>query len=73
MWCSTERKIMPSQHFSGCLQFNVPCGEESDDLRRTNQKEPRLLGFPFCIKLATATATKGRDEGVVGRNSADMF
>jgi len=64
---------MPSQHFAGCLQFNVACGEESDDLRGINQKEPRLLAFPFCIKLASATATKGRDEGVVERNSAGMF
>jgi len=53
--------------------FNVACGEESDDLRGINQKEPRLLAFPFCIKLASATATKGRDEGVVERNSAGMF
>jgi hypothetical protein len=61
---STERKIMPSHHFSGCLQFSVPCGEESHDLRRTNRKEPRLLGFPFCIKLAAATKQKEEMKGL---------
>jgi len=64
MGCSTERKILPSEHFSGCLQFNIPSGEESDDLRRTSRKEPRLLGFSFCIKLATATKQKEEMKGM---------
>jgi len=64
MGCSAERKILPSEHFSGCLKFNVTSGEESDDLRRTNRKEPRLLGFSFCIKLATATKQKEEMKGL---------
>jgi len=60
-----EKNIAPPpKHFSGCLQFNASSGEESDDLRRTNRKEPRLLGFSFCIILATATKQKEEMEGL---------
>jgi len=64
MGYSAERKMMPSQHFSGCLQLNVPCGKECDGLRRTNRKEPRLPGFTLCIKLVTATKQEEEIKGL---------